>query len=111
MSIKLLSAPVSEFDPTQAIQLWNKSGVPPRRPNFKNTKKSKGKALEPVLSRAECVLPPVAEVRVVVDEPTVELVDKDDGESLTGDVVEVIEDGQEEDEEEGDASGDGKSDI
>ena len=111
MSIKLLSAPVSEFDPTEAIQLWNKSGVPPRRPNFKNTKKSKGKALEPVLSRAECVLPPVAEVRVVVDEPTAELVDKDDGESLTGDVVEVIEDGQEEDEEEGDASGDGKSDI
>ena len=52
------------------------------------------------------VLPPVAEVRVVVDEPTAELVDKDDGESCIGDVVEVIEDGQEEDEEESDAGGD-----
>ena len=106
MSIKLLSAPLSEFDPTEAIQLWSKSGVRPRRPNFKNAKKSKGKALEPVLSHAERVLPPVAEVRVVVDEPTAELVDKDDGESRIGDVAEVIEDGQEEDEEESDAGGD-----
>ena len=104
MSIKLLSAPVSEFNPTEAIQLWNKSGVRPRRPNFKNTKKSKGKALEPILSRAERVLPPVAEVRVVVvDEPTADLADKDDGESRIGDVGEVTEDGQEE---ESDAGGD-----
>ena len=48
----------------------------------------------------------MAEVRVVVAEPTAELVDKDDGESRIGDVVEVIEDGQEEDEEESDAGGD-----
>ena len=59
MSIKLLSAPVSEFDPTEAIPLWNKSGVRLRRPNFKNTKKSEGKALKPVLSHAERILSPV----------------------------------------------------
>ncbi len=37
MSIKLLSAPVPEFDPAEAIQLWNMSGSQTRRPYFKET--------------------------------------------------------------------------
>ena len=56
-------------------------------------KKSKRKAVEPVLTHAESVCSPVAEeVHIVVD---VELVDKDDGdgESPIGD-AEVIADDQ-----------------
>ena len=32
MTIKLLSAPINEFDPTEAIELWNKGGVYLKRP-------------------------------------------------------------------------------
>ena len=70
-----------------------------------NMKKSKRKAVKPVLTHAESVRSPVAEeVHIVVD---AELVDKDDGdgESRIGD-AEVIADDQEEDKEESDAGGD-----
>lgn len=44
MFIKLLSAPIPEFDPTEAIRLWNTSGILPRRPHFKERNKPKRKA-------------------------------------------------------------------
>jgi hypothetical protein len=36
MTIKLHSMPIGKYDPTEAIQLWNSSGVRARRPQLKD---------------------------------------------------------------------------
>ena len=78
MSIKLLSAPVPEFDPAEAIQLWNTSGrSQARRPYFKETNKPGGKASGAVHAQAVNSRPHVQAVPVVTEQTAVELADGD----------------------------------
>lgn len=86
MSMKLLSAPISEFDPTEAIDLWNTSGCHPRRPYFKETKHP-GKATGGIRAQADSCPHVPAAVPAINEQTATVLVDKDD--SAT-DAVEAV---------------------
>ncbi|KAJ7365601.1 hypothetical protein OS493_002304 [Desmophyllum pertusum] len=90
MSIKLLSVPITEFDPTEAIQLWNTSGPRPRRPHFMETNKSSqsGKATGAIRAQAANIHSRIdTAVPVVTDEITAELAGGDDDVTGTVDPV------------------------
>ncbi len=78
MSIKLLSAPVPQFDPAEAIQLWNTSGSLARRPYFKDTNPG-GKATGAIHAQAvnQNSRPPVQAVPVGIEEIAEKLADGD----------------------------------
>ena len=79
ISIKLLCAPVPDFDPAEAIQLWNTSGSLARRPYFKDTNKPGGKATGAIHAQAvnQNSRPPVQAVPVVTEEAAEKLADGD----------------------------------
>ena len=88
MSIKLLSVPITEFDPSEAIQLWNTSGTRPRRPHLMETNKSSGKATGAIRAQVANIHPRIDEaVPVATDETTAELAGGDDGVTETVDPV------------------------
>lgn len=85
MSIKLLSVRITEFDPSEAIQLWNTSGTQPRRPHLMETNKSSGEATGAIRAQAANIHPRIDKaVPVVTDETTAELAGGDDGVTDSG---------------------------